>query len=271
MHHKNTNPFSIITKGETTVPLIAHVPHGSKFIPEYVRHSIVLSDRDLEKELILMTDSYTPELFDGIAALGGIALVNNYSRLVVDPERFEDDETEVMASKGMGVIYTKTAYQQVLRRDLSSKEREELLSTYYRPYHKAVELDVQRILEQFDRCLIIDCHSFPSKPLPYEMDQDPNRPDICIGTDSFHTPKELIASIISFCEANEVKVAIDKPFAETYVPLIYLGKDERVSSIMIEVNRGSYMNEETGSRSTQFARTKKLIDYMEKNVINVYH
>jgi len=153
MHH--TNPISAITKGEIKVPVIAHVPHGSTFIPEDVRRSIVLSDSDLEKELLLITDRYTPELFDAAVDLGGIALVNNYSRLVIDPERFEDNEKEVMASKGMGVIYTRTAYQQVLRRDLSGKEREELLSTYYRPYHRAVELEVEGILDRFDRCLII--------------------------------------------------------------------------------------------------------------------
>jgi len=267
---QHTNPLSAITKGEIRVPVIAHVPHGSTFIPEGVRRSIVLSDEDLEKEVLLMTDRYTPELFDAVVDLGGIALVNNYSRLVIDPERFEGDEKEVMASKGMGVIYTRTAYQQVLRRDLPTKEREELLSTYYMPYHKAIESEVERILGQFDRCLIIDCHSFPSKPLPYELDQDLNRPKICFGTDSFHTPKELIGAALSFCEANGIKVAIDKPFAGSYVPIEYLGKDERVSSIMIEVNRGLYMNEETGIKSTRFIRTKELISNIVHNIITDY-
>lgn len=89
--------------------MIAHVPHGSTFIPADVRRSIDLSDFDLERELLLITDRHTPELFEGIAELGGLALVNNYSRLVVDPERFEKDEEEIMASKGMGDVYTKTS------------------------------------------------------------------------------------------------------------------------------------------------------------------
>ena len=212
--------------------MIAHLPHGSTFIPANARRSITLSDSDLERELLLMTDRYTPEIFEGIAELGGLALVNNYSRLVVDPERFEEDEKEVMASRGMGAVYTKTAYQQILRRDLSAEEKEKLLSAYFRPYHKAVALEVQTMLEQFGRCLIIDCHSFPSGPLPYELDQSFDRPDICIGTDLSHTPKELVILIRSVCEANGLRVAIDKPFAGTYVPLTYFGEDNRVSSIM---------------------------------------
>jgi N-formylglutamate amidohydrolase len=260
-------PFSIISKGKPAIPVIAHIPHGSTFIPLDVRHSLLLSDEDLKKELILMTDSYTPELFAGIVASGGLALVNNFSRLVVDPERFESDEKEKMSSKGMGAIYTRTACQLMLRKEPSAKEREKLLSTYFRPYHKALRKEVQKMLDQFGRCLIIDCHSFPSKPLPYELDQSIDRPDICIGTDPFHTPHGLIALICSFCETNEVKVAIDKPFAGTYVPLMYLGKDKRISSIMIEVNRSLYMNEETGDRLSQFSQTKWMIDSLIKEII----
>lgn len=261
-------PFRIISKGKPTIPMLAHVPHGSTFIPHEVRRSLLLSDEDLKKELILMTDSYTPELFAGIATSGGLALVNNFNRLVVDPERFETEEKEVMSSRGMGAIYTRTACQQMLRKDLSNKEREELLSAYFRPYHEALRKEVQKMRDQFGRCLIIDCHSFPSKPLPYELDQSIDRPDICIGTDPFHTPKGLIALIRSFCEANGVTIAINKPFAGTYVPLIYLGKDKRVSSIMIEVNRSSYMDEQTGDRSNQFFQTKNMIDGLIKEAIN---
>jgi N-formylglutamate deformylase len=267
INQMNKKTFSIITKGKLTIPVIAHVPHSSTSIPKDVRRSLVLSDTDLKKELIFMMDCYTAELFSGIVALGGSAMVNNYSRLVVDPERFENDEEEVMSLRGMGAVYTKTADQQMLRKNLSAKEKEEMLSTYFRPYHEALRKEVQKLLEQFERCLIIDCHSFPSKPLPYELDQSIDKPDICIGTDPFHTPNELITVVQSYCDANEVNITINKPFAGTYVPLEYLGKDRRVSSIMVEVNRSLYMNEKTGDRSSLFCQTKKLIDGLVKKLL----
>lgn len=262
------DPFSIISNADNVVPIVGHVPHGSTFIPHDVRAPLLLSYEDLRKELILMTDRYTMERFSAITDLGGQIFVNNYSRLVVDPERFENDDEEIMSQKGMGVIYTKTASQQMLRKEPSLIEREEILSTYFRPYHAALRKEVQEMLERFGRCLIIDCHSFPSKPLPYEFDQSSDRPDICIGTDQFHTPKELITQIRSFCKTNGINMVIDKPFAGTYVPLMHLHKDRRVSSIMIEVNRGLYMNEATGDRLFRFIQTKEMLDGLLKKIID---
>jgi N-formylglutamate deformylase len=50
------------------------------------------------------------------------------SRLVVDPERFTDDAREPMARKGMGVIYTRTASGEPLRRPPSDDERQRTCS-----------------------------------------------------------------------------------------------------------------------------------------------
>jgi hypothetical protein len=44
----------------------------------------------------------------------GAAFRSPVPRLVVDPERFADDSLELMAERGMGVIYTKTAHGDVL-------------------------------------------------------------------------------------------------------------------------------------------------------------
>ena len=35
--------------------------------------------------------------------------------------------------------------------------------------------------------------TFDTVALPYELDQNPARPDICIGTDEFHTPQTVAA------------------------------------------------------------------------------
>jgi N-formylglutamate amidohydrolase len=42
------------------------------------------------------------------------------------------------------------------------------------------------------------------------------------------------------------RVAVDRPFPGTLAPLRWYGTDRRVTSIMLEVRRGTYMDERTG-------------------------
>ena len=93
-------------------------------------------------------------------------------------------------------------------------------------------------LEKHNQCLIIDCHSFPAQPLPYENDL--NRPDICIGTDAFHTQPELEATLVNSFQEYGYSVAINSPFAGSLVPIDFYRKEPRVQSIMVELNRGLY-------------------------------
>ena len=245
-------PFSI-RKRPARIALLASIPHASAFIPQSARDTFVLDDDALEQELLKVTDRYVDELFSCVTGLGGITVTYNCSRLVVDPERFEDDEKEIMAAKGQGVIYVRTSDGSKLREHVpTDKEREELLDHFYRPYHGVLEDETERLLDSFGTCLILDCHSFPSAPLPCELNQDPNRPDICLGTDPFHTPAELVQAVEAFFRERGLTTARNMPFEGTYVPLKFLGTDSRVSSLMIEVNRKLYMDEATGGKLESF-------------------
>jgi hypothetical protein len=55
-----------------------------------------------------MTDAHTDELFP-VTPFEAERVVFPVSRLVCDVERFSSDEDEPMASRGMGVFYTRTA------------------------------------------------------------------------------------------------------------------------------------------------------------------
>ena len=132
-----------------------------------------------------MTDAYTEDLF--------VSTKNKYeavvfpvSRLVVDPERFVDDKKEKMSKKGMGVIYSLTSDGKNLRRNITDQEREFLINKYYHSHHQKLNDTVENHLKKYGKSFIVDCHSFPSVPLPYESNQSKDRPDICIGTDNFH-------------------------------------------------------------------------------------
>ncbi len=260
-----------IRKNNVTVPLIANIPHSSIFIPPEIRSSFVLNNDDLQKELLRMTDKYTDEIFSCVTELGGVSVIYTYSRLVLDSERFKDDKKEPMAAKGMGVIYTKDSNGRLLR-EINETERYRLLENLYDPYHNAISKEVQNLLSKFGKCLIIDGHSFPAIPLPYETNQDIKRPKICLGTDQFHTPQYLTDFILKFFKNknNNLTTEINKPFEGCYVPLEFLGKDKRIKSIMIEVNRGLYMNEDTGGKNESFDEIKNIISTLISQIITEF-
>jgi len=253
------NVFHIMqNRTDLQIPLIVNIPHSATFIPNDIRRTFILSDNELHEELIRMTDRYTDELFSSVSKIGGIGIVYKVSRLVVDPERFLDDEKESMSKKGMGVVYVKTSQGKVLRMDLSSEQRKALIARFYTPYHLLLENRVQDCLDEFNRCLIIDSHSFPSNPLPFE-DEHKQRPDICIGVSDYHTPLELVKSIKEFCRDQGWSTSVNEPFSDSFVPLKFYKKDKRVQSVMIEINRRLYMDEETGEKKSCFYEVKKQI------------
>ena len=236
--------------------MIYHIPHSSFRIPVDLRSTLLLDDQALEAELLTMTDAFTDDLFGTHARAEDSVVTFPVSRLVVDPERFLDDALETMARRGMGVIYERTSSGDPLRNNPSLEERDALIQRFYELHHKQLNGATERELDRHGSALILDCHSFPQRPLPYELDQDPNRPDICIETDEYHTPKHLLEVARQSVTDEGLTCEINRPFSGSIVPRRYWEQDKRVSSIMIEVNRSLYMDEDTGVRSFQYGRCR---------------
>jgi N-formylglutamate amidohydrolase len=239
------------TPGPAVAQVVLHAPHSSRVVPPDIRSSLCLDDAALDAELLRMTDAFTDELFR-VSIRGVAEVVHPVSRLVLDPERFREDEREPMSSRGMGAIYMRTAHGQPLRSSLDDLQRQRLLQRWYDPHHQRLTSAADAALINHGRCLIVDCHSFPSTPLPCDMNQAPNRPDICIGTDSFHTPPPLTARVRRFFADRKFSVDIDSPYSGTIVPQSHYRKNRNVESIMVELNRSLYMDEQTGRRSDRF-------------------
>jgi N-formylglutamate deformylase len=245
---------------------ILHIPHSSTHIPQEERGGIYLSDEALKVELLKMTDWYTDELFK-LPDNRAIPVVSPVSRLVVDPERFEDDVQETSSRWGMGVIYTKTSQGHRLRDTPTPQERRRLVASYYRPHHAQLAACVKNSLKRHNKALVVDCHSFPSMPQPYEENQNAIRPDICIGTDDFHTPNLILKQLLEAFEAEGFICAINSPFCGALVPLDYYQIDKSVSSIMIEVNRGLYLDESSGQKGAHFIEVRNSIQKVVSNLI----
>ena len=221
---------------ETILPITAHIPHAGTAIPSAVRHQFTPNQQALWKEILRLTDWYTDELF----SIPGIAKSQTpISRLVLDLERYSEDEQEDNAQFGQGVIYTHNTLGELIRHEPAPAERQLLLDTYYRPWHLKLETNLEQQLQRWGYCLLLDCHSFPNKPFSHEYDNGRARPDICLGT-SINTPSWLMEACCSFFQDSGYTVEVNFPYSGCLVPNRFEA-DIRVPAIMIEINRRLYL------------------------------
>jgi N-formylglutamate amidohydrolase len=97
------------------------------------------------------------------------------------------------------------------------------------------------ITEMIVTPLLIDCHSFSSRP--NLLNRNPPNIDICIGynDDATCPDKVVIGNIVQHFKSLGYKVGINEPFSNSKtfeVPVEY-------HSVMIEVNKRLYMDEQT--------------------------
>ncbi len=243
--------------------IILHIPHYSKIIPDEFLDYFHLSQNELEKEINLMTDHFTDELFS-INSANIFTILFPISRLLVDPERFELDRDEPMSKVGMGCLYELTSNGEQLKEVKSIRNK--LINEFYKPHHQDFNRLVTSKLIEYEKVIIIDCHSFPKKRLPYEMSEIRNRPEICLGTDSFHTPIKLKDFLVEKFKSYGFSVDINSPFSGSIVPNLFYKTDERVKSIMIEIRRDKYMDENTYRKNKSFLKIRNTLRTIIKSI-----
>ena len=198
--------------------IVLNIPHaGAKGLGSIKCDNKV----NLLAEVRKWTDWYTdlifiPEKNDCIKHI-----IADYSRFAVDVERLLDDP---LKKKGQGIIYTKYNGQE---RYVSEKERIRLMAYYY-DY-------IDRLKSMLsEHSLLIDCHSFPS---------DMSDVDICIGyNEDWSKPTDFVIDLVveSFKQQG-YKVGINTPFSNAIAP----ETGYTYNSIMIELNKRVYLNEQT--------------------------
>lgn len=196
--------------------ILAHIPHASIHDYSFGWCSSAL----LFPEVKRLTDWHTEILFDTTNPKVDV-MVFPHSRFYVDVERLEHDPLEEI---GQGMIYTK--YNGFERYLLTSEDKDTLKSIYY-DWKKECDGHI------VDNTLVIDCHSFPS-----DISEDI---DVCIGfkEDESKPDEEVIFFIVDEFRKHGYTVGINTPYSNSVV------FDKPHHSLMIELNKRIYMNEDT--------------------------
>jgi N-formylglutamate amidohydrolase len=159
------------------------------------------------------------------------------SRFYCDVERLMNDPMEKI---GQGIIYKEF---EGFKREVSSSLYDKLMGDYH--------LHRQRLSFNItsDRVLLIDCHSFPS---------DLSDIDICIGFNSdWSMDIDVVNFLVNKFKEQGYKVGINAPYSNSITP----SSDFEYTSVMIEVNKRVYMDEDSLLiKPTQFTKLKRLLN-----------
>lgn len=234
--------------------ILFHIPHASLKIPKQY-WKICLKDKHyIEKTNYNLSDYLVDKLIPDKCH----KLIFKYSRLFCDVEKFKNDSKEIMFMLGMGVIYTNDCDNQITIP--TKKYKRKIIKNYYDKYHSKLNKIVSDMLRKYNKCLIIDLHSFSDEIVKKLFNID-NNPDICIGIDNIYSDKTLVNLTIEHFKKYGYSVEINKPYSGTIIPNKYYNKrDNRLVSIMIEINKRIYLE-----NIDKFVELKKcLTDYYNK-------
>ena len=239
---------------------LIHLPHSGIDIPSQFLDDYVLSADELEKNIYQYCDLYTDELFgDFLNSFDGVK--SKYSRLFFDPERFGDDEVESMHKKHkLGWFYENAILsEKPLRNNLNKTN----IRTYFDAHHKELNEKTQKKLSMYGKCTLIDCHSFSNERYWFH-DASLDLPDICIGFEDNHVDKKLVEIIKE--EFKGYNIGINTPYMGSLVPTDYWGKDFRVKSVMIEINKKLYLKPDNTIKSENFNTIKLKLESILKKL-----
>ncbi len=110
-------------------PWLIGCDHASNSVPASVSGgSLGLDDGEMDRHIAydIGAEGVTRALVENLGAAG---IISRFSRLVIDPNRGEDDPTLIMK------VYDQTIVPG--NRTLDAAEREHRLNSFYRPYHNA--------------------------------------------------------------------------------------------------------------------------------------
>ena len=140
-------PFEITGEGRSS-PFLITCDHATNRVPQDVgRGDLGIAPADMARHIAY--DVGAAGLTRALAeALGATAILSDFSRLVIDPNRGEDDPTLVMR------LYDGTIVP--ANRHVDEFETERRLATLHRPYHAACA----RLAARREDTAIVAIHSF---------------------------------------------------------------------------------------------------------------
>lgn len=223
-----------------SIPLLVSMPHAGTDIPDDIAARLAPCAQSLAD-----TDWHLPELYGFAAALGASTIAARWSRYVIDLNRPPEDSNLYPGLDTTGLCPVDSFGRERLYqpgREPSVDEVERRLARYWRPYHRQLRAELDRLLALHGSVVLWDAHSIASR-VPRFFDG--RLPDLNFGTAGGASCAPALAdAVIAPARASgQFTIAVDGRFKGGYITRHYGQPAAKVHAIQLEMCQCLYMNE----------------------------
>src|SRR5687768_2421800 len=206
---------------------------------------------------------------------GTAAVIARAPRAAIDCNRAEDDvdpsviegggrgRVSARARGGLGIVPGRTqSHGYLWRRSIGSKQLEERLDQAHRPYHRALEQQLDSLCRRFGGAILLDCHSMPP----------PARgvPPIVFGDCHGRSAAPWVsAEAARLTRAATYGVGLNDPFSGGHIVERHGAPARGVHALQVEIDRRCYLNERLDAPGSGFEAIAALIETLAAGLGNL--
>ncbi|MBQ8481676.1 MAG: N-formylglutamate amidohydrolase [Alphaproteobacteria bacterium] len=274
--YKKMPVFTDYNADNVKFPLVLSMPHSGAYFPleflEQVNSSIEVMRHN---EDIFVDELMQPAIDAGIPSIKMLisrsVIDLNRDRLELDPTMFYNypKDKDILYDKhcrvGLGVVHRINYLREPLYKGLLDyKEVELRLKNLYDVYHNRLQQIIQKCIKKFGFCLVLDCHSMPSKIC--SIIDDRSGIDICLGNlFSQSCPQEMSDFFAGQFWDKNYKVEFNCPYSGAFITFNYCQPRRKMYTLQLEINRSLYADENSLKKNEHFYQ---MSDDVSNAVIN---
>ncbi len=219
-------------------PIILAQPHSGTFVPDDVFSQL----NSLGKKL-LDTDWHIPILYDGL--VDDVTIVRaNFSRYVIDANR-DPQGTNLYPGQNTTDLVPLSTFdgKSIWLKPPSEQDIENRLVKYHSEYHRAIEIEIERLKLKHKNVLLYDCHSIRSEVSHLFAGVLPH---LNIGTNSGESCAKNMESVVeNVCQRfSTFSHVVNGRFKGGWTTRHYGRPSEGVHALQMEIAQRSYLSTE---------------------------
>lgn len=258
--------FQVLEAEGTPVPVVLSSPHSGRHYPPELLTRLAVPAAALRS----LEDGPLDRLIAPCRAQGVPAILATYARAYVDlnrePAEIDPGSLEGVAAAlggplrltskvraGLGVVPTRLGEQPIYRRKLPPGDLEDRLARVYHPYHAHLGRMLDEQHRRFGIVLLLDCHSMPAEAASLRGGGRPA--DVVLGDRYGRACDARIVQAAQRWLEDAGFVALrNQPYAGGYITERYGDPARGRHALQIELRRGLFMDEATGTATGGLAR-----------------